>query len=226
MSDTSHRRTVLACLGIVAGMAGLSYAAVPLYDLFCRMTGFGGTPLVRAVPAGEVLDRDMSVRFDANVAPGLSWRFAPETPETVVKLGQTATVLYSITNEGAQPATGVATFNVTPALAGAYFVKLECFCFTEQTLASGESRESAVVFYVDPSLAQDPNVKELRSITLSYTYFPAKAGRPGSAALPGDPAPAASPGDAARAARLAGTGPANTTSSIPAGRSSPPAGSR
>jgi cytochrome c oxidase assembly protein subunit 11 len=178
MRQPSHRRTVLACLVLVAGMVGLSYAAVPLYDLFCKMTGFGGTPLVRSLPAGEVLDRTIAVRFDANVAPGLPWRFAAETPETTVKLGQTTTVLYNVRNEGSMPTTGVATFNVQPALAGAYFIKLECFCFTEQTLKPGEARESAVVFYVDPSLTQDPNVKDLGSITLSYTYFPAKAGRP------------------------------------------------
>ena len=213
MSDTSHRRTVLACLGIVAGMAGLSYAAVPLYDLFCKVTGFGGTPIVRSLPAGEILDRDMAVRFDANVAPGLHWRFAPETPETAVKLGQTTTVLYRITNEGALPTTGVATFNVQPALAGAYFVKLECFCFTEQILQPGETRESAVVFYVDPSLTQDPSVKDLRSITLSYTYFPVKAGRPANAALPGGPASPPSPGGAGLSAREADAGPAADTTS-------------
>jgi cytochrome c oxidase assembly protein subunit 11 len=179
MSDAPrHRRTVLACLGVVAGMVGLSYAAVPLYDLFCRVTGFDGTPLVRSLPAGEVLEREIAVRFDANVTPGLPWRFAAETPEVKVKLGQTTTVHYRVTNDGPTPATGVATFNVQPALAGAYFVKLECFCFIEQTLEPGETRESAVVFYVDPGLARDPNVKDLNSITLSYTYFTAKSGRP------------------------------------------------
>ena len=179
MSDLSklHRRTALACVSIVAGMVGLAYAAVPLYDLFCKMTGFGGTPIVRSQPAGEVVEHEVAVRFDANVAPGLPWRFAPETPEVKVKLGQTTTVLYTVTNEGPAPATGIATFNVQPALAGAYFIKLECFCFTEQTIGPGEARESAVVFYVDPSLAQDPNVKDIRSITLSYTYFPAKGGK-------------------------------------------------
>lgn len=178
MSQPSHRGTVLACLAVVAGMVGLSYAAVPLYDLFCRMTGFGGTPLVRSRPAGEVLDREMAVRFDANVTPGLPWRFAAEIPEAKVRLGQTTTVLYWITNDAPTPTTGIATFNVQPALAGAHFIKLECFCFTEQTLKPGETRESAVVFYVDPSLTQDPNVKDLATITLSYTYFPAKGGRP------------------------------------------------
>jgi cytochrome c oxidase assembly protein subunit 11 len=177
-----HRRTALACLGLAVGMVGMAYAAVPLYDLFCRVTGFDGTPLVRTLPAGEVLDREIAVRFDANVAPGLTWRFAAEAPEVKVKLGQTTTVLYRVTNEGPAASTGIATFNVQPSLAGGYFVKLECFCFTEQTLQPGETRDSAVVFYVEPGLTQDPNVRHLESITLSYTYFPAKGGQPVAAA--------------------------------------------
>ena len=172
------RRTALACLGIAVGMVGLAYASVPLYDLFCRVTGFDGTPIVRTVPAGQVLDRTMAVRFDANVAPGLHWRFAAESPEITVRLGETTTVLYRITNDGPTATTGIATFNVQPGLGSAYFVKLECFCFTEQTLQPGETRESAVVFYVDPTLVQDPNVKDLQYLTLSYTYFPAKGGKP------------------------------------------------
>jgi cytochrome c oxidase assembly protein subunit 11 len=173
-----HRRTALACLGLAVGMVGMAYAAVPLYDLFCRVTGFDGTPLVRTLPAGEVLDREIAVRFDANVAPGLAWRFAAEAPEVKVRLGQTTTVLYRVTNEGPAASTGIATFNVQPSLAGGYFVKLECFCFTEQTLQPGETRDSAVMFYVEPGLTGDPNVRHLESITLSYTYFPAKGGRP------------------------------------------------
>ncbi len=178
MSDNAQRRTVLACLGVVAGMVGMSYAAVPLYDLFCKVTGFGGTPMVRSRPAGEVIEREMAVRFDANVAPGLGWRLAPETPEVKVKLGETTTVLYKVTNLGDKPSTGIATYNVQPDLAGAYFSKLECFCFTEQTLQAGETLESAVVFYVDPRLAEDADVKDLNSITLSYTYFPSRGGKP------------------------------------------------
>lgn len=172
------RRTVFACAGIVLGMVGLAYASVPLYDLFCKVTGFGGTPVTREGNASDVLDRTISVRFDANVAPGLPWRFSPETPEVKVRLGETTTVHYRVTNTGSKPATGIATYNVQPDLAGAYFSKLECFCFTEQTLQPGETLESAVVFYVDPRLAQDADVKDLSSITLSYTYFPSKAGKP------------------------------------------------
>jgi len=173
-----HGRVALACAALAALMVGAAYAAVPLYDLFCKVTGFDGTPLVRTLPAAEVLDRRVSVRFDANVAPGLTWRFTPEVPEVTVRVGETTTVLYRVTNTGSRPSTGIATFNVQPALTGAYFVKLECFCFTEQTIQPGETKESAVVFYVDPGFVQDPNVKDLDSLTLSYTYFPSKGGQP------------------------------------------------
>jgi cytochrome c oxidase assembly protein subunit 11 len=177
---TQHKlhRTALACAGIAVGMIGLAYASVPLYDLFCKVTGFDGTPIARESNDSEVLNRTISVRFDANVSPGLKWRFSPEKPEIKVKLGETTTVYYKVTNTGDKPATGIATYNVQPDLAGTYFSKLECFCFTEQTLQPGESLESAVVFYVDPRLAQDSDVKDLSSITLSYTYFPSKAGKP------------------------------------------------
>ncbi|WP_134494373.1 cytochrome c oxidase assembly protein [Microvirga pakistanensis] len=183
MADIPHiqrkmHRTAFACLGVAVGMVGLAYASVPLYDLFCKVTGFDGTPVVRSSNASEIMDRTITVRFDSNVAPGLSWSFSPETPQVSVKLGETTTVTYKVTNTGDKPATGIATYNVQPDLAGTYFSKLECFCFTEQTLQPGETLESAVVFYVDPRLAQDPDVKDLSSITLSYTYFPSKAGKP------------------------------------------------
>jgi cytochrome c oxidase assembly protein subunit 11 len=171
------RRTALACAGVALGMVGLAYASVPLYDLFCRITGFDGRPVVGSAPSAQVVDRSVAVRFDANVSPGLSWRFSPESPEVTVKLGETTTVMYRIANEGTAPSTGIASFNVQPALAAAYFVKIQCFCFTEQTLRPGEASDSAVVFYVDPAMTQDPNLNGLRTITLSYTYFPAKAGK-------------------------------------------------
>jgi len=177
-SSRTIRRTALACAGLALGMVGLAYASVPLYDLFCKVTGFDGTPIVRASNGSSVLGRTISVRFDANVSPGLPWRFAPETPEVKVKLGETTTVTYKVTNTGSRASTGIATYNVQPDLAGAYFSKLECFCFTEQTLQPGETLESAVVFYVDPRLAEDADVKDLHSITLSYTYFPSRGGKP------------------------------------------------
>ena len=176
--DRKMQRTAFACVGIVVGMVGLAYASVPLYDLFCKVTGFGGTPIVRDENGSAIMDRTIAVRFDSNVAPGLSWRFSPEKPEVKVKLGETTTVLYKVTNMGERPSTGIATYNVQPDLAGTYFSKLECFCFTEQTLQPGETLESAVVFYVDPRLVQDSDVKDLTSITLSYTYFPSKGGKP------------------------------------------------
>jgi cytochrome c oxidase assembly protein subunit 11 len=183
MAENPHiqrkmHRTAFACAGIVVGMVGLAYASVPLYDLFCKVTGFGGTPIARDGNDSQVMNRTISIRFDSNVAPGLNWRFSPETPEVKVKLGETTTVLYKVTNRGDRPTTGIATYNVQPDLAGTYFSKLECFCFTEQTLQPGETLESAVVFYVDPRLAQDRDVKDLSSITLSYTYFPSKGGQP------------------------------------------------
>lgn len=183
MADTPNlqrkmHRTAFACAGIVVSMVGLAYASVPLYDLFCKVTGFGGTPIVRDANGSQVSDRTIAVRFDSNVAPGLNWRFAPEKPEVTVRLGETTTVYYKVTNTGNKPSTGIATYNVQPDLAGTYFSKLECFCFTEQTLQPGETLESAVVFYVDPRLAQDNDVKDLTSLTLSYTYFPSKGGQP------------------------------------------------
>ena len=176
--DRKMQRTAFACVGIVVGMVGLAYASVPLYDLFCKVTGFGGTPIVRDENGSAIMDRTIAVRFDSNVAPGLSWRFSPEKPEVKVKLGETTTVYYKVTNTGDRPSTGIATYNVQPDLAGTYFSKLECFCFTEQTLQPGETLESAVVFYVDPRLVQDNDVKDLTSLTLSYTYFPSKGGQP------------------------------------------------
>ena len=176
--DRRMQRTAFACVGVVVGMVGLAYASVPLYDLFCKVTGFGGTPIVRDENGSEIMDRTIAVRFDSNVAPGLNWRFSPEKPEVKVKLGETTTVYYKVTNAGDRPSTGIATYNVQPDLAGTYFSKLECFCFTEQTLQPGETLESAVVFYVDPRLVQDADVKDLTSITLSYTYFPSKGGKP------------------------------------------------
>jgi cytochrome c oxidase assembly protein subunit 11 len=175
---TRRRRTALLCAGFAFTMAGIAFASAPLYNLFCRITGYGGTPLVGTAGASRVLDRTITVRFDANVAAGLSWRFLPETPQVEARLGDTQTVFYKVRNDGPAASTGIATFNVQPGQAGAFFIKLQCFCFTEQTLQPGETIDSAVAFYIDPSLAADETVKDLSSITLSYTYFPAKNGQP------------------------------------------------
>jgi cytochrome c oxidase assembly protein subunit 11 len=172
------RGTAAICLGVVVGMIGLAYAAVPLYDLFCRMTGFGGTPLRGSSEATRIIDRTIKIRFDANVAPGLDWRFTPETAEIEARVGETQTVFYKVRNAGPAATAGVATFNVQPAQAAGYFVKIQCFCFNEQVLQAGETMGFPVVFYIEPSITEEPNLKHLRSITLSYTYFAAKNGGP------------------------------------------------
>jgi cytochrome c oxidase assembly protein subunit 11 len=171
-------RTVLWCGAIVTTMTALAFASVPLYDLFCRVTGFGGTPMVRSEAASRVSDRVLQVRFDANVAPGLGWRFEAETPVVNARIGETMTVFYRVTNVSDQPTTGIATFNVQPSHVGAYFVKMQCFCFNEHTLKPGESMDAPVVFYIDPSFEENRNLRQAHALTLSYTYFPSKNGQP------------------------------------------------
>ena len=179
MNDTSQARrkrgrdivVAAACGAFVALMVGMSYAAVPLYSWFCRATGFGGTTQVASAAPAGVLDRTITVRFDANVGPGLPWKFSPEVNSVDLKIGEVATVLYKITNESARPTVGQAAYNVTPPTTGAYFTKINCFCFTEQRLKPGETREITVVFYVDPALAKDSDQDDLNTITLSYTFY-------------------------------------------------------
>jgi len=173
--------TAFACAGIALGMIGLAFASVPLYNLFCKATGFDGTPRQGAAPVAAATDDSMLVRFDTNVASGLPWRFQAESPQVSVHLGETKTVFFRVKNTGSTPATGIATFNVQPGLMGAYFVKIECFCFNEQTLQPGEAMDFPVVFYVDPALRQDSNTAHLSEMTLSYTYFASKNGQPTAA---------------------------------------------
>ena len=161
----------MACGLFVAGMVGAAYAAVPLYNWFCRTTGFNGTTQVATAAPGTALDRKITVRFDANVGPGLPWRFEPEVNSIEVKLGEVVTVHYRGL-EAARPITASAAYNVTPLSLGAFFQKINCFCFTEQRLAAGEKREMAVVFYVDPAMASDPDGADVNSMTLSYTFYP------------------------------------------------------
>src|SRR6266550_1186386 len=146
------KAVAMACGLCVAGMVGAAYAAVPFYNWFCRVTGFNGTTQVSTAAPGKVLDRLVTVRFDANVGSGLPWKFAPETTSIEVKLGEVVTVNYLAINETARETTGVAAYNVTPLNFGLYFQKINCFCFTEQRLKPGEKREMAVVFYIDPAL--------------------------------------------------------------------------
>ena len=158
------------CGAFVALMVGAAYAAVPLYSWFCRTTGFGGTTQVAERAPDQVLSRTLTIRFDSNVAPGLPWKFQPEQNEIKVRVGEVATVHYKIINETARETAGVASYNVTPPQVGAYFSKINCFCFTEQRMKPGETRELAVVFYVDPEIAKDRDQDDLNTITLSYTF--------------------------------------------------------
>ena len=166
--------TVAAICGfVVVLMVGASYAAVPFYNWFCRATGFNGTTQVaEAAPTSAPLERTIAVRFDSNVAGGLPWKFEPEQTEIHIKIGQVVTVSYTVTNQSARTTTGQAAYNVAPLTVGAYFQKINCFCFTEQTLAPGEKREMPVVFYVDPSIVKDSDNDGLNTITLSYTFYP------------------------------------------------------
>ena len=155
-----------ACGVFVAAMVGMSYAAVPLYSWFCRTTGFGGTPLVSHAAPMQISERRITVRFDANTGPGLPWRFEPERTAIDVRLGEVVTIYYTVTNLTARETAGQAAYNVAPPTAGAYFDKINCFCFTEQRLGPGERRDMAVVFYVDPELARDFDQDDLNTITL------------------------------------------------------------
>jgi cytochrome c oxidase assembly protein subunit 11 len=163
------------CGGVVALMVGASYAAVPFYNWFCRATGFNGTTQVAtSAPTTGPIARKIAVRFDSNVAPGLPWKFEPEQNEIDVNIGQVVTVFYTVTNQAARTTAGQAAYNVAPLTVGSYFQKINCFCFTEQTMAPGEKREMPVVFYVDPSIAADHENDGLNTITLSYTFYPVK----------------------------------------------------
>lgn len=169
-----NRRLLGVLLGVVAGMGGLAFASVPLYDLFCRVTGYGGTTQ-RAATFDSVtpVARTVTVRFDASVNGGLPWRFGPEAPTKTVHLGEPGLITYHARNLSARTVVGTALFNVTPAKAGVYFHKVQCFCFEEQRLEPGASAELPVSFYVDPAFGQDPDLAHLTTITLSYTFYPA-----------------------------------------------------
>jgi cytochrome c oxidase assembly protein subunit 11 len=163
------------CGFVVVFMVGASYAAVPFYNWFCRATGFNGTTQVAtSVPSDAPLARKIAVRFDANVGPGLPWKFEPEQNEIEVRIGEVVTVFYTVTNQAARATAGVAAYNVAPLTVGAYFQKINCFCFTEQAMGPGEKREMPVVFYVDPALAKDSENDALKTITLSYTFYPVR----------------------------------------------------
>ncbi len=176
-----HRKRVrdalvaFVCGGVVAAMVGVAYAAVPLYSWFCRTTGFGGTTQVAKSAPAHPSGRTITVQFDANVGPGLPWRFEPEQNTIDVQLGQVATVYYAVTNKSARVTVGQAGYNVSPSTTGIYFEKINCFCFTQQSLKPGEKRDMAVVFYVDPKFAADSEQDGVNTITLSYTFYPVRS---------------------------------------------------
>jgi cytochrome c oxidase assembly protein subunit 11 len=174
-----------ACAVFVAAMVGAAYAAVPLYNWFCRTTGFAGTPQIAATAPNHVVERQLKIRFDANVAGGLPWKFEPEQNSIKARIGEVVSVEYRVINQSARDTVGIASYNVSPPTAGAYFSKINCFCFTEQRLRSGEQREMTVVFFVDPAILKDSEQDDLDAITLSYTMYPVRqpeAPQPQSAA--------------------------------------------
>jgi cytochrome c oxidase assembly protein subunit 11 len=170
---TPITRTGIFALGVAIGMTGLGYASVPLYRMFCQVTGFAGTTQrSEAAPGAVASGKLMSIRFDANHSPALPWEFKPESPSEKVVVGARDVTFFTAKNLSSEPMTGTATFNVTPAQAGKYFNKIQCFCFTEQTLTPGKQVRMPVIFYVDPKIMDDPEANDIEEITLSYTFYP------------------------------------------------------
>jgi cytochrome c oxidase assembly protein subunit 11 len=179
LAGANQRVAGALCL-LTAVMVGLSFAAVPLYRLFCQATGYDGTPRRADAASTKTIDREITVRFDANVSSALAWKFQPAQPRMRLKLGENALAFYTAANMSAEPLTGTATFNVTPEIAASYFNKVECFCFTEQRLAAGQKADLPVSFFIDPAIADDPGTKGVQEITLSYTFF--KTSKPDASA--------------------------------------------
>lgn len=171
-----NTRFALNLAMMVAGMLMLAYASVPLYDLFCRVTGFGGTTqrAIEAPPASAILNRQIRITFNADTDPNLPWTFKPLQKAVTVKVGENKLIFYDAKNTSDTPVTGIATFNVTPEKAAAYFNKIQCFCFENQTLQPGQEITMPVSFFIDPAMADDKNLDEIQDITLSYTFFEAK----------------------------------------------------
>ncbi len=170
-----NSKTLLSVLVVVGLMLGLAFASVPLYDLFCRVTGFGGTTQVsEAAPsANEILDREITIHFNSDTNRNLNWRFQPEKRKMTMNVGQQGLINFIAENQDSQPTVGTAVYNVTPAKAGQYFHKTQCFCFDAQMLTPGQEMNMPVVFYVDPSMADDRNMDDVKTITLSYSFFAA-----------------------------------------------------
>jgi cytochrome c oxidase assembly protein subunit 11 len=173
-NQRKNRMVGMIAGGVAIAMVGMAFASVPLYRLFCQVTGFGGTPQLASVEDVKIGDRVVTVRFTADTQRGMPWRFKPVQKKIALKVGEQKLAFYHAVNTSDRTITGTATFNVTPVKAGYYFTKVDCFCFTEQTLAPGQEVDMPVAFYVDPDIAADPNMDDVREITLSYTFFPAK----------------------------------------------------
>lgn len=171
-TQDKNKKTALIASLVVVGMVAMSFAAVPAYKAFCQVTGWGGTTQRAEAQSDRTLERTVTVRFDATVGQGLSWTFKPEQPSQTLHIGETALAFYEAENLSDKPVSGRATFNVSPAKAGIYFKKIECFCFTEQTLQPGEKVSMPVTYFVDPALNDDKNLDDVQTITLAYTFFP------------------------------------------------------
>lgn len=171
---TGGLKIALLCVGVAVGMVGLSYAAVPLYQIFCQVTGYGGTTNRADAASASVLDREITIRFDGNTSKDMPWDFRPASEPVTLKIGETGLAFYEAHNNSDKPIVGTATFNVTPQQAGYYFNKIECFCFTEQRLEPGQRVDMPVTFFIDPEIADDPQLDSIKTITLSYTFFPKK----------------------------------------------------
>ncbi len=169
-----HSIVGLSLAVLVVGMLGLSYAAVPLYKMFCQVTGYGGTTQRAGLAPVKASTQMIKIRFDANVARNLDWKFTPVQRSVNIRIGEETLIFYKAENNSKEQVTGTATFNVTPAIAGQYFNKIQCFCFTEQTLEPGEKMDMAVSFFIDPDILTDPDTRHVSEITLSYTFFTKK----------------------------------------------------
>lgn len=185
---TSNRRVAAGLMVFAASMLGLSFAAVPLYRMFCAATGYAGTPRRAAQAPAKIYPQTVTVRFDANVSPGLPWSFEPAQPELEIHVGENKLAFFRAINKSNETVTGSAVFNVSPDYMGQYFTKIQCFCFTEQTLKAGETAEMPVSFFIDPAMLDDRNAKTVRDMTLSYTFFKVKKPEPARAAKFAKPA--------------------------------------
>ena len=171
IAKTPGRTLTVALVAVVAGMLGMSFAAVPLYRVFCAVTGYGGTPQIGPETSASISARRITVQFNADTSPGLPWHFAPEQRQVTLQLGEQQVAFYSARNDADHPVTGIALYNVTPDKVGKYFHKTACFCFNQQTLAPHQEMQLPVSFWVDPAIAADPATADVTTITLSYTFF-------------------------------------------------------